>query len=159
MLRTNKLSYFRNMIFGAEDSLVSTVGVLFGVASSIENRDIIILTGMVVIAVEALSMGAGSYLSESSAKEMDPKNGDSPVVDGMIMFMSYFVSGFIPLAPYVFLEQDSAKYISIVVTIIALFFLGFLPKKNLHSGLRMAFIAGMAVLFGYGISTVFNLAH
>ena len=31
--------YFRNILFGAEDSLVSTVGVLFGVASSAQTID------------------------------------------------------------------------------------------------------------------------
>ncbi|KKS14240.1 MAG: hypothetical protein UU72_C0051G0009 [candidate division WWE3 bacterium GW2011_GWB1_41_6] len=50
--------YFRNLLFGAEDSLVSTVGVLFGVASSSAyTQQQILVTGLIVIAVEALSMG------------------------------------------------------------------------------------------------------
>ena len=41
-------NYLRNMVFGAEDSLVSTTGVLFGLASSAANKSSILVTGLVM---------------------------------------------------------------------------------------------------------------
>lgn len=146
-----KIDYFRNLTFGAEDSLVSTVGVLFGVASSGQSRGAILTTGLVVIVVEALSMGIGSYLTEESAHELEiaKNHDDNPVIGGVIMFFSYFFAGFIPLLPYAFFELSTAKIISVLFALGALFLLGFLPTKNVLKGARMLFVAGLAVLFGF----------
>ncbi len=151
-------SQFRNIIFGSEDSLVSTLGVLFGVASANVEKQTIILTGLIVIAVEALSMGAGSFLSETSANEYDESSTDNsnPVTDGVLMFISYFVSGFIPLFPYVVFEVHVAMVVSIMSSLATLFILGFIPKKSLTGGFRMATIAGIAILIGFVIAKVFG---
>ena len=152
-----KPSYFRNLIFGSEDSLVSTVGVLFGVATATQDKKFVVLTGLVVVAVEALSMGAGSFLSETSTQEVAKgSNEDIPILDGLIMFLAYLLSGFIPLAPYIALEVDIAKYVSIALSIIALFILGYIPAKRTESGFRMAFVAGMAILIGFIIAHLTN---
>ncbi len=150
--------YIRNLIFGAEDSLVSTVGVIFGVASAAIDSSTILLTGFIVIAVESLSMGAGAFLSETSTKELSeeaPHN--NPIISGVLMFIAYFVTGFIPVSPYMFFEISTAKYLSVGVTFIALFLLGFLPQKRVKTGLRMVVVAGAAVVMGFAIGTFFKI--
>lgn len=62
--------FIREIVFGFEDSLVSTLGVITGVAAGTQNAKIVIMTGCVLIVVEALSMSAGSYLSSKSAREV-----------------------------------------------------------------------------------------
>ncbi len=151
-----KAGYFRNMIFGAEDSLVSTVGVLFGVASTSFNDGFILITGFLVVTVEALSMGAGAFLSEKSAQEFAEENetGESTIIDGLVMFAAYFFAGFIPLLPYIFIPGASAKYFSILFSVIALFFLGFVPQRSFKSGVRMMVVAGLAIFAGFLIGSV-----
>lgn len=153
-----KPDYFRNIIFGSEDSLVSTLGVLFGIAAGNVDRNTIIFTGFVVIAVEAMSMGAGSFLSETSAKEVnDGYEADArPVMDGVLMFVSYLISGFIPLTPYILFDVGTAMVVSIFASLTALFILGYFPKKNLRGGVRMTTIAGTAILIGYIVAKVFG---
>lgn len=56
----------REIVFGLEDSLVSTIGVVAGIAAGTGDQKIVILSGMVLIVVEALSMSAGSFLSSQS---------------------------------------------------------------------------------------------
>ena len=58
--KTRKFSavYIRNFIFGVEDSLVSTAGLLSGIAATGMSRPAILLTGIVLIFVEAFSMAA-----------------------------------------------------------------------------------------------------
>lgn len=144
------------MIFGAEDSLVSTVGVLFGVASTSFNDGFILVTGFLVITVEALSMGAGAFLSEKSAQEFseEPETGESTIVDGIVMFAAYFLAGFIPLLPYIVIPGANAKYFSILFSVVALFFLGFIPQRSLRSGIRMMVVAGLAILAGFLIGSM-----
>ncbi len=143
--------YFKNFVFGAEDSLVSTVGVLFGVASANYDKNFIIVTGLVVIAVEALSMGAGAYLTETSTHELKSAadHKDKPITDGIIMFLSYFTFGFLPLLPYILMDNENAKYVSLIIALGMLFILGYWPNKKLRGGLRMTVVAGMAVLIGF----------
>jgi VIT1/CCC1 family predicted Fe2+/Mn2+ transporter len=156
-LKTNP-SYIRNFIFGSEDSLVSTVGVVFGIATANPSKKMVILAGLIVIAVEASSMGAGAYLSEQSENEQSENEiKQNPFMDGVIMGTSYFFAGFIPLVPYMIMEVSTAKYVSIGFSLIALFLLGYAPKKNLKSAIRMALVAGFAILLGFLIATGSNM--
>ena len=148
--------YFRNFIFGVEDSLVSTVGLLSGIAIADVSRSTIFLTGMVLIFVEAFSMGVGSFLSEDSGEavvhQKEVKN-EGAILAAFIMFISYFVAGAIPLAPYVLFDVEAGFPISICSSLAMLFVLGLLAAKAsarsyLKTALRMMLIGGMAIGLG-----------
>ncbi len=59
----------REVVFGLEDSLVSTLGAVSGVAVGSGDVKAVILAGLVLVFVEAISMAAGSYLSTKSSLE------------------------------------------------------------------------------------------
>lgn len=66
-----KLGYFiRDIVFGLEDGIVSTLGVVIGIAEGSQNGRIVILSGVVVVLIEAFSMAAGTYLSSKSHIEV-----------------------------------------------------------------------------------------
>lgn len=163
-LRQKNSVLIRNFVFGVEDSLVSTAGLLSGLAASEVNRETIILTGFVLIAVEAFSMAVGSFLSEESAEEYIEGGAVSAmpsIKGGAVMFASYIVAGLIPLSPYLFLTGDKAFAISISLSILALFLLGTVnenAKKRsiLRRGLRTALIGGLAIVIGVVVG---QLAH
>ncbi|EKE05932.1 MAG: hypothetical protein ACD_19C00141G0001 [uncultured bacterium] len=148
--------YGRNFIFGVEDSLVSTVGLLSGVAAADVGKQTIFLTGMVLIFVEAFSMGVGSFLSEHSIEKFE--NGKEIAssksrVAGIIMFFSYFFSGFVPLLPYLYFSTGIAFAISIFSSLLSLFILGIVSAKIfkinlLHNGMEMLILGGGAILMG-----------
>ncbi|MDP2593318.1 MAG: VIT1/CCC1 transporter family protein, partial [bacterium] len=155
------LSYVRNFIFGVEDSLVSTVGLLAGLSTADVGRGDIITAGVILIFVEAFSMGSGSFLSERSIEESSPKQsgGVRSVVDAVVMFVSYFLAGLIPLFPYIFWQPAAAFPISIIFTLLALLTLGLLSAKILHtkllrSAVRMFVIGGVAVFIGVMVGAV-----
>ncbi len=60
----------REVVFGLEDSLVSTLGTITGVAVGTHDPFVVMLTGVVLVFVEAISMAAGSYLSSKSASDL-----------------------------------------------------------------------------------------
>jgi len=62
-------SRLRDAVFGSQDGLISTLGALTGIAAGTQNREAVIIAGFVIVAVESLSMAAGSYLSSKSQRE------------------------------------------------------------------------------------------
>lgn len=162
--KERRMLVMRNFVFGVEDSLVSTVGLLSGVAVAGTPHATIILTGVVLIFVEAFSMAIGTSLAEHSAEEYaGGTHGDgatrSSFLAGAIMFASYFVSGFVPLAPYFLWEGVTALTISIAASLVALFVLGAVSAhasrvRILRESFRMFIIGGAAVGVGVLVGTL-----
>lgn len=154
--RGGTITYLRNFIFGVEDSLVSTVGLLSGIAIAAVPRETIFLTGIVLIFVEAFSMSAGSFLSEYSAEEYEAHEeipARRSMIGAGIMFLSYFVSGFVALLPYYFFEVGVAFGFSVLASLAALFLLGVIGGRVtrtsvLKNATRMVVIGGVAILVG-----------
>jgi len=65
----NKDYWLREGMFGIEDGMVSTLGALTGIAFGAQDQSIIIMSGLVVIAVESISMGVGSFLSHRAVED------------------------------------------------------------------------------------------
>ncbi len=155
----------RNLIFGAEDSLVSTVGLISGIAIAGIPHSSILLSGIILLFVEAFSMAAGSFLSERGTEEIVERKDlplSYPILGGLIMFVSYLVSGLIPLLPYFLTDVSRAFKISIVLSLIALFLLGALSAKKfgvppLKSGIRMLVIGGAAIALGILVGNIFKV--
>ncbi len=62
-------SKLRDAVFGMQDGSVSTLGALTGIAAGTQSSAIVILSGLVIVTVESLSMAAGSYLSATSQRQ------------------------------------------------------------------------------------------
>lgn len=162
-LRIGDKLFVRNLVFGVEDGLVSTVGLLSGIAMAGVDRETIFLTGVVLIFVEAFSMAAGSFLSEASVEEMDGGDDDTEgsVIAGAVMFFSYFIAGLVPLTPYLLTEIRLALPLSVVLSIAALFLLGYWSGRKTRSAwrksVRMGAIGGLAILVGALAGTFVSL--
>lgn len=63
----------RELVFGMEDGMVSTLGAITGIATAIGHPFTIILSGVVIISVESISMGVGSYLASKSVKALEKR--------------------------------------------------------------------------------------
>lgn len=63
----------REIVFGMEDGMVSTLGAITGIAVGIQNHFTVLLAGLVIVSVESLSMAVGSYLSSKSEKDVDAR--------------------------------------------------------------------------------------
>lgn len=158
-------TYLRNFIFGVEDSLVSTVGLLAGVAAGGVTPRAILTTGLVLIVVEGFSMGVGSFLTEETTEEMAGGNPHTlEAIKGAItMLVSYCLAGLLPLAPYVLLTGQLAVITSVAVSLLGLMILGYGTSlyykrpKPWARALKMLFLGGMAVLAGMLIGKLFHL--
>jgi predicted membrane protein (TIGR00267 family) len=66
---TPKGRVIREIVFGMNDGLVTTIGFLAGVTSSIAQGRYILLAGMAEIVAGAISMALGAYLATKSQRE------------------------------------------------------------------------------------------
>lgn len=214
-------SVIREVVFGMEDGMVSTLGSITGIATAIGNPFTVILAGFVIIGVESISMAVGSFLSSKSEKEIDeakieeerieiekfpeeeekeltdmyvadgwpkelavqmaatakanpdimltemayrelgivPENLENPLKNGLFMFGSYIIGGFVPLFPYVAFPLEIAIFVSIGLTLLGLFALGaattkFSKRSWWKSGLEMLVLATFAAAVGYAIGQI-----
>ena len=65
------LNWLRAGVLGANDGIVSTAAILFGVAGASASHATVMLAGIAAVAAGALSMGAGEYVSVSTQRELE----------------------------------------------------------------------------------------
>lgn len=63
----------REIVFGVQDGMVSTLGAVTGVAVGTGNIPTILLAGVAIIAVESVSMAIGSYVSSDSEEKLSKR--------------------------------------------------------------------------------------
>jgi VIT1/CCC1 family predicted Fe2+/Mn2+ transporter len=211
----------REFVFGIQDGLISTVGLLTGVQGATENNVVVIITGFTAMFSGAISMAAGSYLSSNAQKDIfdkelreaeilaerepyiaaeglmkalsqeglsrDQSYGivkqllrqeqvflrtfqekvfglgsaelNQPLKAAFVMGLSFIVGAVIPIVPYLLLTGMAAFYLSITVSALTLFGVGFLKgrlagKSPFLSGAQFFTIAVTAALLGYLIGLI-----
>ncbi|MFA4845654.1 MAG: VIT1/CCC1 transporter family protein [Patescibacteria group bacterium] len=176
-LRHEIVDSMREIVFGLEDSLVSTLGTITGIAVGTQSKYVVILAGLVLIASEATSMAAGSYLSTKRAREAGTlfhacpgletqEEPTRPIRAAIVMGVFYLLGGVVPLIWYFFLPVSQAVIPAIIVTALSLFAVGafaasFTGASKLKSGMEMMIVSLAAALIGYligrAVSTTFGV--
>ncbi|MFZ0660531.1 MAG: VIT1/CCC1 transporter family protein [Candidatus Binataceae bacterium] len=65
-----RLSSVREIVFGAQDGVLTTAGVLAGLSGAVSDHTQIVLAALASTAAGALSMGAGAYLGTRAESEV-----------------------------------------------------------------------------------------
>lgn len=66
-----RLNWLRAAVLGANDGIISTAGLVVGVAGASENRAAILTAGIAGVIAGALSMAGGEYVSVSSQRDSE----------------------------------------------------------------------------------------
>ena len=156
--------YLRSALFGIQDGLVSTTGVVVGISTGIDHKEIIILAALVAVTVEASSMAAGQYSSEKAVHQMDKtgRHTDSLILGALIMFFGYFLGGMVPIIPTILAPQPQARVIAIISAFIGLFILGYVKgrivdHKPLRSAVELFIIGAIATTVGLVVGHLFRV--
>lgn len=67
----NRLNWLRAGVLGANDGVVSTSGLLVGVAAATSSFGVLLTTGLAGLSSGALSMAAGEYVSVSTQRDTE----------------------------------------------------------------------------------------
>lgn len=147
--------YLRSLMFGLQDGIVSTTGVVVGISTGVSDKSIIILAALVAVTVEASSMAAGQYSSEKAVHQMDKtgKHTDNLVYGAIIMFFAYLLGGSFSIIPIILFDQPEARLFAIISAFIGLLIIGYakgkvVDHKPLRSAAELLIIGGVATLVG-----------
>ncbi|HEY0875301.1 MAG TPA: VIT1/CCC1 transporter family protein [Vicinamibacterales bacterium] len=146
--------YIRDLVYGANDGIITTFAVVAGVTGGDLTIRAIIVVGVANLFADGLSMGVGNYLairSEEGARAAQglPELEGSPARHGTATFLAFAIAGAIPLLPYFF---DVGGFTAcIVLTLLSLFTVGAL--RTLVT-LDRWWVAGLEML-GLGVVVAF----
>jgi VIT1/CCC1 family predicted Fe2+/Mn2+ transporter len=99
--------YLGEFVYGAIDGTVTTFAVVAAAAGARLSPTVIIILGFANLIADGFSMGASSYLSKKSerdlklSKDESHDGGETPFGDGVATFLAFVVVGFVPVLVYV----------------------------------------------------------
>jgi VIT1/CCC1 family predicted Fe2+/Mn2+ transporter len=160
-LRTLLAYYIGDIVYGANDGIITTFAVISGAAGAGFSPLIIIVLGIANLIADGFSMGASKYLSLRSEQSLEVARGEtrSPLGDGLVTFISFVIIGTLPLIPFlVARDGENTFLISSIATAITLFLVGsarsLVIKKNpLVAGLEMLAVGGVAAIIAYALGS------
>ena len=145
--------YIRDLIYGANDGIITTFAVVAGVAGGGISSAAVLIVGAANLAADGLSMGVGNYLAiraYESAREAQGLSEEEahPTRHGMATWLAFVAAGAIPLVPYLLpLTSDARFATSTVLTFAALFSIG-AARATITTG--RWWITGLE-MFGLGV--------
>jgi VIT1/CCC1 family predicted Fe2+/Mn2+ transporter len=156
-------AYIAEVVYGANDGIVTTFAVVAGVAGAALSPRIVLILGVANLFADGFSMGMSNFLSRRSELDYLEVSGNggavvrSPARTALATFLAFVFAGWLPLLPYVFAIEPLFS-LSVMMTAVAFFIVGasrsFVTRKGwLRSGAEM-FAVGMvaaAVAFATGV--------
>jgi VIT1/CCC1 family predicted Fe2+/Mn2+ transporter len=156
--------YLRSLMFGLQDGIVSTTGVVVGISTGVNDKAIIVLAALVAVMVEASSMAAGQYSSEKAVHQMDKtgKHTDNLYIGALIMFIAYLMGGSFSIVPIIAFDQPIARVFAIGSAFVGLFIIGYIKgylveQKPLRSAIELFIIGSVATIVGVVIGYLFKV--
>ena len=122
--------YVRELIYGANDGIITTFAVVAGVAGGGLSSRVVLIIGAANLFADGLSMAAGNYMSirsHESVREAEglPEEEASPLRHAVATFIAFAVAGALPLLPYTMpLSAPLRLPSSIALTLLAMFGVG-----------------------------------
>jgi len=157
-------------VFGVQDGIVSTFGLVMGVAGAQVSPEAVLIAGVAGAFSGAVSMGAGEYVSVKVQREMlaargtvDEDGNVSPLRAAAANSGLFVLGAAFPLVPFLVLVGVPAVVLSTTLSILALFVTGALLTRLTRrspwvSGARMLVIGGGAGVLGYLVGSLLGVA-
>jgi VIT1/CCC1 family predicted Fe2+/Mn2+ transporter len=153
--------YIRDLIYGANDGIITTFAVVAGVTGGSLSTGAILIVGVANLFADGLSMGVGNYLSIRShesalAAQNLPEEEAAPARHGMATMLAFVVAGAVPLLPYVMpIAADFRFTASVGMTMLTLFVVGSLRSlvtvdRWWTAGLEMLLLGILVAAAAYG---------
>jgi vacuolar iron transporter family protein len=153
--------YLPDLIFGANDGIITTLAVISGVVGASLSSTVILILGFANLIADGFSMGASNYLARRS---QPPHSGQQAVgkivIHGAATFLGFVFAGFIPLLAYLLPWFSSAKFTAATaLALTTLFVVGasrsyFTGRNWLISGLEMLSVGALAAAVAYTVGAL-----
>ena len=136
-------SVWSSLVLGMHDALVSTLGLVVGLAFANATQYIIVLTGIIAAASAGLSMMASEYLSQKADGNMR-----GATKRGIMTGVAYVFTACMVLVPFLFISNMVVAVImTYIVAISVIFFFNYVKSKLNGKRFWPAFFEMMLVCF------------
>ena len=121
--------YIRDVVYGANDGLITTFAVVAGVIGGGLSPRALLIVGAANLFADGLSMGVGNYLSIRShesalAAQNRPEEESSPARHGIATMLAFVAAGAVPLVPFGLGFAEHGFAASVAMTFLTMFTVG-----------------------------------
>jgi vacuolar iron transporter family protein len=156
--------YIRDLVYGANDGLITTFAVVSGVAGGSLATIAVIVIGVANLVADGISMGVGNLLAiraDERAREAAnlPEQETFPWKHALATLVAFVGAGAIPLVPYLAPHLERRLFWSSALTFTALFLLGAARalvtiERWWKSGLETLLLGTVVAIAAYGAGLV-----
>jgi VIT1/CCC1 family predicted Fe2+/Mn2+ transporter len=150
-------AYLPELVYGANDGVVTTLAVVSGVTGAQLSTTIILFLGFANLFADGVSMGASDILSErSTPNEENRPSLQEASKNGLATFVGFLVAGVVPLVAYLLPFPEGSQFAwACGLSAVTLFGIGagrslFSDRGWLMAGLEMLAIGALAGGVAYG---------
>ena len=150
--------YLPDLVYGANDGIITTFAVVTGVVGASLSRTVIVVLGFANLVADGFSMGASNYLARrSNVEDGDPPERTEAARHGSATILGFLAAGLVPLVAYLLPLEDGARFpVAVGLTAATLFGVGaartFVTKRGfVRSGGEMLLVGSLAAVVAYAI--------
>lgn len=154
--------YLRDLVYGANDGIITTFAVVAGVAGAELAASVVLVLGVANLVADGFSMGASNYLSIRSDEQVRSAAGLEAAEPhafrhGVATFVAFLLAGVIPLLAYIAPLAPGVRFgAASVLTLLALFGVGasravVTARAWWRSGLEMFVVGAAAAAVAYAL--------
>jgi vacuolar iron transporter family protein len=153
--------YLPDLVYGANDGIITTFAVVTGVVGAELSERIILILGFANLLADGFSMGASHFLARRSYADADERaTGREAARHGTATVVGFVIAGMVPLVAYLVPLPDDMRFpVAIALTLSTLFAVGASRAFITHlgwarSGLEMLFVGALAAAVAYSIGAL-----
>lgn len=153
--------YLKDLIYGANDGIITTFAVVAGVAGASLEARIVLILGFANLLADGFSMGASNFLSIRSDEAVRRTAGKRirepfPLRHSIATFGAFVVAGIVPLVSYVLTLGGDEFVAAVVLTLGTLFAVGsarafVTDTRWWRAGMEMLAVGTAAAGVAYGV--------
>lgn len=157
--------YMPELIYGANDGLVTTFAIVSGVVGANLASKVVLILGFASLLADGFSMGASDFLSERS--KLDDQGRRRPTGHaarhGLATFIAFVIAGAAPLIAYLLPIEATWQFaMAATLTLVVLFAVGSARSavselRWFRSGIEMLVVGAVAAGVAYGIGALVSL--
>jgi VIT1/CCC1 family predicted Fe2+/Mn2+ transporter len=125
-LRQTAGHYLPDLVYGANDGIITTFAVVCGVVGADLSVNVIVILGFANLLADGFSMGASNFLSRRSYADAEERaDGTEAMRHGTATFVGFLTAGLVPLLAYLLPVPGDARFpTAVVLTLATLFTVG-----------------------------------
>ena len=152
--------YLGDLVYGANDGIVTTFAVVAGVAGAGLSVRVVLILGISNLLADGFSMGSSNYLAIRSRNSAEQKSHDrfqNPTLfsTGLVTFVAFIIAGALPLVSYLLPIVEHHRFaVTAILGALSFFAIGAARTLVAHglwwkNGLEMLSVGGAAGTVSY----------